>query len=76
MPREMFEAFQKRRVDTPCAELVDELVVIDRQLLPVARDRPLYVPWGYDLFVRRRVIRRVDRGRGGGGATVAEIWCI
>src|SRR6267142_2500993 len=68
VPSETLESFQQRSVDTPCAELVDELVVIDRQLLPVARDGALYVPRRHDLFVRRRGIRRLDCGCRGGGA--------
>ena len=62
VPGETLESFQQRSVDTPRAELVDELVVIDRQLLPVAGDGALYVPRRHDLFVRRRGIRRLNRG--------------
>jgi hypothetical protein len=76
MPSETFEAFQQRSVDPPCAKLVDELVVIDGQLLPVARDGALYVPRRHDLLVRRRGIRRLDRGSGGGvpAAMVYRVW--
>jgi hypothetical protein len=73
VPSETLESFQQLSVDTPCAELVDEFVVIDRQLLPVARDGALYVPGCHDLFVRRRGIRRLDRGFHGGGAPAEEI---
>lgn len=73
VPSETLESFQQRGVDTPCAELVDELVVIDRQLLPVARDGALHVPRRHDLFVRRRGIRRSDCGCRGGGAPAGEM---
>jgi hypothetical protein len=51
--RETLKAFQKRSVNPPRAELVDKLVVINRQLLAVARDGALYVPWRHDLLVCR-----------------------
>jgi hypothetical protein len=73
VPSDTLESFQQRSVDTPCAELIDELVVIDRQLLPVARDGALYVPRRHDLLVCRRGIRRLYRGCRGVGAPAGEM---
>jgi hypothetical protein len=65
MPREAFEALQERSVDSPRAELIDELVIVDSQLLPIARDGTLYVPGRYNLLVRCRRVCRLDRAGGG-----------
>ena len=60
--REPFEPLEQRSVDTPRAELVDELVVVDRELLPIRRDRALDIPRSNDL--RLCAVRRgLDRGR-------------
>ena len=69
VPREAFKALQERSIDPPRAKLVDELVVVDRQLLPVARDGALYVPGRHDLIVHRQGVCRLDRAGGccGGG---------
>jgi hypothetical protein len=60
MPREAFEALQERNINSPRAELVNELVIVDRQLLPIARDGALYVPGRNDLLVRRRGVCGLD----------------
>lgn len=61
VPREAFETLQERSIDSPRAKLVNKLVIVDRQLLPIARDGALYIPGRYDLFVRRRRVSRLDR---------------
>ena len=60
MPREAFETLQERSIDSPRAKLVNKLVIVDRQLLPIARDGALYIPGRYDLFVGRRGVRGLD----------------
>ena len=60
MPRETFEAFQQRSVDPPRPELIYELVIVDGQLLSVARDGALNVPRRHDLFVDTRWVFRFD----------------
>jgi hypothetical protein len=75
MPREAFKALQQWRIHSPRAELVDELVIVDSELLPIARDGTLYVPGCHNLLVRCRRIRRLDRGgrhRSGGSPTELE----
>jgi hypothetical protein len=76
MPREAFKALQERSIDSPRAKLVDELVIVDSQLLPIARDGTLYVPGRYNLLVRCRRICRLDRaGRlCGGGPAGLQPW--
>jgi len=61
MPRKAFKALQKRNIHSPRAELVDELVIVDSQLLPITRDGTLYIPGCYDLLMRRRRVSRLDR---------------
>lgn len=61
MPREAFETLQKRSIDSPRAKLVNKLVIVDRQLLPIARDGTLHVPGRNDLLVRRRGVCGLDR---------------
>ena len=60
MPREAFKALQKCSIDSSRAELVNELVIVDSELLPITRDGTLYVPGCHDLFVRCRWICRLD----------------
>ena len=60
MPREAFKALQQCSIHSSCAELVDKLVIIDSELLPITRDRALYVPGCHDLLVRGRRICRLD----------------
>jgi hypothetical protein len=68
MPREAFKALQERSIDSSRAKLIDELIIVDSQLLPITRDGALYVPGCYDLLVRCRRICRLDRtGRRCGG---------
>ena len=74
MPREAFKTLQERSIDSPRAKLVNKLVIVDRQLLPIARDRALYVPGRYDLFVGRRGICGLDgTGWRCSGRTPAEL---
>jgi hypothetical protein len=61
MPREAFKALQKCSIHSSRAELVNELVVVDSELLPITRDGTLYVPGCHDLLVRCRGICRLDR---------------
>ena len=61
VPRQLLEPLEERLVDAPRAELVDQLVVVDRELLSVARHGALDVPRRYDLLVRR-VRGGFDRG--------------
>lgn len=56
VPRELLEPLEQRGVDTTCPELIDQLVVVDRELFPVCGNRALDVPRGDDLLVRRRRI--------------------
>lgn len=62
VPGQPLESLQDRLVDPPRAELVDELVVVDRELLAVGRDGPLHVPGRHDLIVRIRSIGGLDCG--------------
>ena len=57
VPGQTFEALQERGVDPARAKLVDELVIVDRELLAVARNGSLDVPGRHDLLVCRRWIR-------------------
>ena len=59
-PREFLEPFEQRGVDTACPELINQLVIVDRKLLPVGRNGALDVPWGDDLLVRGRWIGWFD----------------
>lgn len=76
MPREAFKALQERSIDSPRAKLVNELIIVDSQLLPIARDGTLYVPRRYDLIVRCRRICRLDRAGKpcGGGPAGLQPW--
>jgi hypothetical protein len=61
VPRETFEAFEQRAVDPPRTELIYQLVVVDGQLLSVARDGALNVPRRHDLFLGTRwAFNRLD----------------
>lgn len=68
VPRETLKALQQRSVDPPGTELLYEFVIVDRELLPVARDGTLHVPGGYYLLVRGRGVCGLDRGRNCGVA--------
>ena len=61
VPSQTFEALQKRSVDAARAKLVDELVIVDRQLLSISRNGTLNVPGCHDLLVSRRWVCRFDR---------------
>ena len=64
VPRHTLEPVQQRLIDSTRPELVYELVVVDRELLPVRGDGALHVPRRDDLPVRVRRRGRVRRGRG------------
>jgi hypothetical protein len=72
VPREFLESFEQRSIDTTCPKFVNQLVVVDRELLPVRRNGALDVPWGDDLLVRERRIGWFDgcSARDAGGAVV------
>ena len=73
VPREFLEPFEQRSIDTACPKLINQLVVVDRELLPVCRNGALDVPWGDDLLVRERRIGWFDGWRStrdAGGAVV------
>jgi hypothetical protein len=61
MPREALKALQHCIIHSSCAELVDKLVIIDSELLPITRDGALYGPGCHNLLVRCRRICRLDR---------------
>lgn len=63
VPRDLLKPLQQRLVDTPGPELLNQLIVVYRELLSVLRDRALDVPRRHDLLVR------VLRGGGFDG------WC-
>lgn len=66
VPCETLKALQQRSVDAPRAELVDELIIIDSELLSIARDGSLDVPGCHYLLVRGGRICGLDcRGWGG-----------
>jgi hypothetical protein len=46
------ETLEERAVDAPRPELLDQLVVVDRELLPVRGHRALHVPRRHYLRVR------------------------
>ena len=61
MPGEAFKALQQCSIHSSRAELVDELVIVDSELLPITRYGTLYVPGCHNLLVRCRRICRLDR---------------
>ena len=52
VPRETFKTLQQRGIHSSRAELVDKLVIVDSELLPITRDGTLYVPGCYNLLMR------------------------
>ena len=54
MSRHSFELFQQGGIDWSGAKLCDELVVVNRMLLSVARYRALYFPGSHYLVVYLR----------------------
>jgi hypothetical protein len=69
MSREVLKALQQCSIHSSRAKLVDELVIVDSELLPITRDGTLYVPGCHDLFVRCQRICRLDHaGRQRGGS--------
>src|ERR1700761_8975021 len=49
--RKALKAFEHRRVDPPCAKLVDKFIIVNRKLLSIGRYGAFNVPWSYDLVV-------------------------
>ena len=70
VPREFFEPFEQRSIDTSCPKLINQPVIVDRELLPVRRNGALDVPWGDDLLVRERRIGWFDGWCSASGAVV------
>lgn len=60
LSRELLKPLEERLVNTAGAELDDQLVVVNRELLAVRRHGALYVPRRHDLVVSRRQVRRLD----------------
>jgi len=57
---EFLEPFKQCSIDTACPELINQLVVVDRELPSVRRNGALDIPWGDDLLVRERRIGGFD----------------
>lgn len=72
VPRHALEALQQRLVDPARAELLDQLVVVDRELLAVGRDGALHVPGRDNLCLCVCGLDRFGRGCGGGGRLSRE----
>lgn len=58
---ELLKPLEERLVNTARAELDNQLVVVNRELLAVRRHRALHVPRRHDLVMSRRRICRLDR---------------
>lgn len=57
---EFLKPLKQRNIDTARPELINQLVVVDRELPSVRRNGALDVPWGDDLLVREGRIGGFD----------------
>lgn len=74
--RQFLEPFKQCCIDTACPKLNDQLIVVDRKLLPIRRNGALDVPRCDDLIVCQRRVNRLggcgSTGNAGGAIGLSE----